>query len=233
MDANGNFDYTLYVNTPYPRDEKFQQFVHNLQTEIDQSFPVAVADINLGKTGTGDLRLFDALIEQDRAVKLLSYAGWNTAGNTMGTAIPAANVYLLARRLQVDALDREVARRKFLLHRLINDFEFHKYVRPEAYALLKRLPNADKTETYGASFQVLDQAVREEMALRLQRRFEDQLAGSRFFAGPHEYELTGIRDIQVYLPWPRAYEVALDFQVEVSPVEALPTGATTSIFPED
>ncbi len=215
----GSYDYSLYVNTPSPRPEMFAQFRDALKEEIDQGFPVAVADVNLGKTGTGDPGLFDALIEGGRSIRLLSYAGWNTAGNTMGTAIPAANVYLLARKEQVNPLRRELARRKFLLHRLVDDFEYHRFVRPQAYALIDSMATASREETYGAEFDKLDDYVRQDLTHRLLETFLQQLKGSRFYAGAREYEVTNLTDIAITLPWPRAYEVRLQFEVDAKPVE--------------
>lgn len=213
-----SFDYSLYVNTPEPRPNQFEGFVKALKAEVDQGFPVAVADINLGKTGTGDPQLYEALLEGGRSTRLLGYAGWNTAGNTMGTTIPAANVYLLARRLGVDPFKREIARRTFLLHRLVNDFEYHKNVRPQAYALIDSMPAASREETYGEEFYRVDNYVRQDLGKRLQERFNQQMVGTRFFAGPKQYEVVALKAVKIALPWPRAYEVRLDFAIEASEV---------------
>lgn len=219
---NDGFDYSLYVNTPDSSTLRMRVFLDSLKTEVDQGFPVAVADINLGKSGTGDPALFNVVTENGRAVRLLAYAGWNTAGNTMGTAIPAANVYLLARKEQVDPLIREVALRKFVLHRLVNDFEYHTFVRPEAYAMVKALPNATKAETSGEAYEKLNEYVSADMKKRLIEQFSQQLLGTRFYVGAKQYEITGLKDVQAYLPWPRAYEVRLEFGVETREVGDLP-----------
>src|SRR6185369_11117255 len=83
---------------------------------------------------------------------LLAFAGWNTAGNTIGTAVPHACVYLLAKRLDNNALGRETAQRVFLLHRLVNDYGYHKYVRPVAYQIADEEPGATREEAYGQAF---------------------------------------------------------------------------------
>lgn len=217
VNENEAFDYSLYVNTPDSSTLRMKVFLDSLKTEVDQGFPVAVADINLGKTGTGDPALFNVVTENGRAVRLLAYAGWNTAGNTMGTAIPAANVYLLARKEQVDPLVREVALRKFVLHRLVNDFEYHSFVRPEAYELIKAM-NSSKAETYGADFERLNRYVSEDMKKRLIDQFSHQLLGTRFYVGGKQFEIVGLKDVVAYLPWPRAYEVRLEFDVETREV---------------
>lgn len=213
-----NADYTLYVNTPNPRDAPFADFVGQLQNEIDMGFPIAVADLNLGKTGTGDPNLFRVINEGDRMMRLLSYAGWNTAGNTLGTAVPAANVYLAARQFPVDPLVRELNQRAFLLHRLVNDFEYHRFTRPMAYDYIDRNPPATREETYGQSLDAVNRLVKEDLGRRLNDIFYSHFLGKRFFAGTRQYELRQLRNVDIKLPWPRAYEVRLGFQLEADEV---------------
>ncbi|MBS1713459.1 MAG: DUF4127 family protein [Armatimonadetes bacterium] len=226
-----SFDYSLYVNTPDPKAFALDAFLRSMKTEVDQGMPVAIADVNLGSSGTADPRLYDALTAEGRSSRVLAYAGWNTAGNTMGTTIPAANVYMLARRAGADPLQREVALRAFILHRLVNDFEYHKFVRPEAYAMIDKLPNASREETYGPALAKVDALVKTDLGNRLQNRFKEQLQGTRFFAGAKQYEVTSIRDVEIRLPWPRAYEVKLDFSIEVEPLSAAAQNVDFSQFP--
>ncbi len=214
---DGNHDYTLFLNTPNPREGPFRSFVQQLTDEVEQGFPVAVADINLGKDGTADQTLFAILGEDRRMMRLLSYAGWNTAGNTLGTAIPAANVYLLARRLQIDPLARETAQREFLLHRFVNDFEYHRFTRPAAYKLIDSMPRASREETYGSDFEAVNRLVQSDLTKRLFDTFEQQFRGRRFFAGTGQYQFSGLESVRVLLPWPRAYEVRLEFRMKAEP----------------
>jgi hypothetical protein len=210
------FDYTLYVNTPKRRRNTFQAFMRNLKDEIDQGFPVAVADINFGVDGTSDEELFAGLSEERRAHKLLAFAGWNTAGNTIGTAIPAANVFLSGRALETDALPREVAQREFLLHRMIDDYAYHKYTRPAAYKLIDKYQN-QRDEVYGDTFDRVNQFVEEDLKKYARQLFDLQFEGKTFFASNKEYRISGMDSLNVYLPWPRAYEAAIDFKFQVEP----------------
>ena len=212
-------DYSLYINTPNPSQSSFATFSANLGEELEMGFPVAVADVNLGKTGTGDPNLFDALTQGDRAMKLIGYAGWNTAGNTIGTTIPMANVYLAARRLPVDPLQRELNQRAFLLHRLVNDFEYHRFTRPMAYEFIDNNPPATREETYGERFESVNRLVQQDLSQRLNRVFTQQFLGRTFFAGTRQYVLDGIDAVSVDLPWPRAYEVRLGFQLRAQEVK--------------
>lgn len=212
-------DYSLYLNTPEPRPAQFADFIDNLSNEISMGFPVAVADINLGKTGTGDPKLFEALNQNNRASKLLAYAGWNTAGNTLGTAVPAANVYLGARRSSgVAPFQRELNQRAFLLHRLVNDFEYHRFTRPLAYEFIDNNPPATREETYGEKFDQVNQLVKRDVGQRLKETFEQQFRGDRFFAGTKQYEIRALENVQIELPWPRAYEVRIGFSMNAREV---------------
>ena len=216
--GDSEYDFALYVNTPGRRKDEFTKFIDSLTNEIDQGFPVAVADINLAKDGTADPDLFSFLSEEDRMVKLLSFAGWNTAGNSMGTAIPAANIYLLSRRLNSDPLEREIARRVFLLHRFVNDYAYHKFVRPQAYSMVDASGMATRDETYGETYKAINAFVQQDVTKYLEYYWEHEFQGKRFFAGTTQYELSGISNVKIFLPWPRAYEVRLEFEMHAQPV---------------
>ena len=148
----------------------------------------------------------------------------------MGTAIPAANIYLLSRRLNVDPLERELARREFLLHRFVNDYAYHKFVRPQAYQMIDASHTSSREETYGETFKEVNDFVRTDVYRYLEYYFHEEFEGKRFFAGTTEYELSGLSNIKIFLPWPRAYEVRLEFQLHAEPVAAAegsppPTGS--------
>lgn len=229
--SNDQYDYALFLNTPNRRQDRFSAFSEALTTEVDQSFPVAVADIDLGKDGTSDPELFQILNQQGRMVKLLAYAGWNTAGNTMGTTIPAANTYLLARRIPGGELQSELARREFILHRFVNDFAYHKFVRPRAYQMIDATEDASREETYGEAFEQVNSFVQQELGRYLEETFNSQFLGQKFFAGSKQYEIDGIENIRITLPWPRAYEVRLEFNLRASEIVTFGTLSFRPIGP--
>jgi hypothetical protein len=205
------YDYSLYLNTPKRRPEMFKVWLENLKGEIEQGLPVAVADINFSANATADPEVFDALWEDARLMRLLAYAGWNTAGNTMGTTVPAANVYLLARKLNVDPLKREVAQREFLLHRFVNDYAYHRYTRPLAYGMVL---SSTRDEVYGLDYADMNDFVQRDLQKHLEYYFEGQFEGRRFYAGNESFVLSGLKDVKIWLPWPRCYEVRLEFRLD-------------------
>lgn len=215
---NEPFDYVLYVNTPGRTDDSFKGFYQNLEEDVEHGQPVAVADINLGLSGAADPQLYGELTSERNATRLVAYAGWNTAGNTLGTTLAAANVYLAARRENVAPLKRELAQRAFLLHRLVNDFAYHRFTRPQAYAMLQGSTSASKEEAYGVDLERLDQFVRSDLQQRLETLFKEQLEGRRFYAGARQYVVRQLTGVDVRLPWPRAYEVKISFSLNAEEV---------------
>ncbi len=214
------YDYTLYLNTPLRREDSFRDFVNSLEADVDQGLPVAVADIDLAHNGTADPELFSSLWENRRMMRLVSYAGWNTAGNSMGTAIPAANVYLLARRIvNRSPLKREIAQREFLLHRFVDDFAYHRYTRVQAYEHIAEDMNGMQDEIYGQEYSKVNGFVQQDLSHWLDTYFSEQFLHRTFQAGEKEYAFSGLSDVKIWLPWPRAYEVRLEFKLQAKPVE--------------
>lgn len=224
--GNGESDYTLYLNTPGRRTEPFRAFVDKLKTSLDLNQPVAVADINLAPDGTADPALFSALWEHGRLMNLLSYAGWNTAGNTIGTAIPAANVYLLARQSKVDPLVREVAQREFLIHRFVNDYDYHKFTRPTAYSLISR---DHHEEIYGDEWDEVNTFVARDLQKHLHEFFDQGCMNHTFMVGAQAYRYIAMTGAKVWLPWPRPYEVRLEFHLQVAPAQVSSVSATKKL----
>lgn len=205
------FDYTLYLNTPKPGAEAFQSWINGLKNELDQGRHVAVADINFSKKGTTDPALFEVLWEKGRLAHLLAYAGWNTAGNTMGTAVPAANVYLMARELKRNPLEREIAQQEFLLHRFVNDVAFHSETRPIAYSMILA---EYRDEVYGNDYGDLNDFVQRDIAKHLRSYLDGPFKGRKIMVGNEVRELSDLADLKVWLPWPRAYEVRIQFRLK-------------------
>ena len=211
------YDYALYVNTPKRREQTFDAFLESMRNEIDQGFPVAVADINFGANGASDEQLFNFLVRTGKSFRLLAFAGWNTAGNTMGTAIPAANIYLCARRSEVDPLKRELAQREFLMHRMIDDWAYHRFTRPSTYSMIDDLQD-QRDEIYGSNFEAVDKFAANNLKKYVQQIFLSQFQYRRFYVGTKEYQITDIRDLKIGLPWPRAYEIRVDFKLKAEEV---------------
>jgi hypothetical protein len=86
--------------------------------------PVAVADVRYANGG--DRSLVKYLLSEHEKIELqhISYAAWNTDGNTLGTA--ACNGMLLS---QLDSARKQESARCFTYLRLVEDFSYQSKVR--------------------------------------------------------------------------------------------------------
>jgi hypothetical protein len=203
-------DILLLVNTPrssehqwplpYSPDELRQRkpyleaAVERLARWIETGKSVAVADV--AHANGADVLLVEMLQDAGLLLKLDAYGGWNTAGNAIGTTVAQACI--------ASHFGREsTLQRRFVAHRLIEDWAYMGVVRDQAMAWLE----AETGHREPAP----------EMVEKTATWIEDRL-------GPLVDQLgTGYRIApgSLCLPWKRTFETDFD-------LEATSTGGETS-----
>lgn len=153
-----------------------------LKDALQQNKAVAVAD-NAYANG-GDLRLLEALNKNALLPLISAYAGWNTDGNTLGTAIAQGVHFVLCGGTQ--------AHFDFLALRYLEDFGYCSKVRFETS---EHLPAKYRYVWVGEK----RGEVAEDVRKRLQQFLKEYMPS---VCGEIE-----IRD--VFLPWRRLFEVGL------------------------
>lgn len=131
--------------------------------------------------------------------RLAGYAGWNTAGNTIGTAL--AQGLLFARGRQEGDGRRARAQAAFLLERLVDDYGYQVRVRPQLY----RQAEAQGLSPFrlGRAAPRFQQALCELLLPLGESLFQEHLAGRPL---PEGFQ-AALRRLSVRLPWPRLFEV--------------------------
>jgi hypothetical protein len=107
---------------------------------LDTGTAVAVADC--AQPNGADPALVRALTERNLTHRLHGYAGWNTAGNTLGSVAAHAVTAVAARR--AGRFDGE-AHRRLLLHRFLEDWGYMTRARGTARRLLGSDPTRHDT----------------------------------------------------------------------------------------
>ncbi len=212
-------DFTLYVNTPKRSEKDFQKLKEQFTAEIEAGRRVALVDLNL-KLGQGDEALIRYLLESRLGTRLMAYSGWNTASNTIGTAIPHAIVYAIARRdSHLKVADREMAQQLFLLTRFASEYGYDNYIRPLAYDFAKEDLKGAKEEISGEKLLQLQRFVDKHTRKMLETFFKLGFKGTVIPGGLDGYPqvLQDLADVRVSLPWPRAYEVSINFSFSTTP----------------
>jgi hypothetical protein len=208
-------DFVLYVNTPARRHDPFEVWLSGLTANLDDGKPVAVADVDLSRTSASpDPELYNVLADRGRPMKLWAYSAWNTAANSIGTAVAMANMRYLSLQ-NGPTLTSEVAHKQFLLYRMASDFFYHTFTRPVAYGMTE---GPRKAAIFGTELEEVSDFVQRDLSKFLKKAFYDNFQGRRFIVEGKTYEFVGMSDLTIGLPWPRPYEVRLEFDIKASPV---------------
>lgn len=121
---------------PANGSERAEAFVLELRKGLEEGLKIAVADV--AHANGADLRLLESLISSGLAPRLIAYAAWNTAGNTLGTALAA----LACWPEQAEPAQQQ-ARLRFLMERLLDDGYYQAEIRQHGgLAGLKDVPSS-------------------------------------------------------------------------------------------
>ncbi len=107
---------------PADRSERADAFVNKLREGLESGLEIAVADV--AHANGGDLRLLQSLVASGLAPQLIGYAAWNTAGNTLGTALSVLGCW----PEQAEPAQQRV-RLRFLMERLLDDGYYQAEIR--------------------------------------------------------------------------------------------------------
>jgi hypothetical protein len=218
-------DVLFYVYGSRAEPGAARSFAERIAADVRRGRRVIVADIDFkGDVQGADPVFTDALRARHVFPHLAGYASWNTAGNTIGTALPQG--LICARALQTiahrtDQLTQRIigAQMKFLLHRLLDDYAYHTLVRPDTNRFARER-QLDPNGLSGKGQALIEQFIREQMRPHVDLLWRD-FAGAPYVIGPRGEKLlwgsvTGIDNFYIRLPWGRTFEAELDFDLHTS-----------------
>ncbi|MES3017777.1 MAG: DUF4127 family protein [Bacteroidota bacterium] len=208
-------DLIFYVFTSRFETGRAETFASDIHKDISDKKRVMVADVDpKGNTQGGDSTFTKALLKRRIFTEVHSYASWNTAGNTIGTALPQGLIFHLAERKLISNPDQRTriwtAQNWFTLHRLLDDYAFHTIVRPKANEYFKQSNRSGFERNEEVARQVENYA-----SELLQPMFT---ALSAIYNGkPGESIQTNLTckpaNMRFKLPWNRTFEAEIDFDM--------------------
>lgn len=186
---------------------------------------IIIADVDpKGDVQGADVKFTEALKNKLIFKTVSGYASWNTAGNTIGTALPHGVLFSLSSkyfRVPVGAkvtkaeYDRrakiwtrvDYAQNWFLLNRLLDDYVYHTLVRPEAI-------NFARGRKWNV-FRFTDEQTKavEEFAEPLVKKRAWQNLN---MISPVKYNrqiCENVEDFKFWLPWGRTFEAEIEFRL--------------------
>lgn len=202
-------DFWLLVNPPLARrsewhpeyaEEEYRArrpFLQPLVAKIMRQRSVILADV--AYPNGADPLLIDLLKQHTDVAKFAAYGAWNTAGNTIGTALAQA----CATRFIASDTQR-TAQEQFLLHRFVEDWGYQQLVRGQARDWLEQ--TSGQREPTTANLTTTCSWIEERLQALI-----TELPG---FANRYRIAPGSVR-----LPWKRMFEVDFDLEktTDVSP----------------
>jgi len=169
--------------------------------------PVALADV--AYCNGADPALVAALGEHRVLPHLAAFAGWNTAGNTIGAALAHAALRMMGEHGRAGGRSLR-AHLEFLFERLVDDYAYQSVARADAYRFAR-----EELGTYP-----LHLRRGRRRALAYVRRRLSSLAPELFAQHFEGEEVAGrrvreLRDLRVRLPWPRLFEAEVEARIGV------------------
>lgn len=210
----GQADVDFFVFASRDEPGRAEAFASDIAKRVREGRSAIVADVDpKGDVQGGDERFTNALLGHGVFSALSGYASWNTAGNTIGTALPHGVVFNLAEK-QLTAGGKEKvkllqAQHWFMIHRIMDDFYYHNLVRKKVNAFAKQ---------EGASSNLMDDGMRqkaERYAAELLTAALDDLWPKYAENGSPEEGLACRKPdhFSFSLPWNRTFEADIDFKL--------------------
>ncbi|MCL2369749.1 MAG: DUF4127 family protein [Firmicutes bacterium] len=172
------------ISREYDIERNLCEFVEKLSYLISQNHLVAVADVAF--VNGGDLELVKMMSQKELMFKVAAYSGWNTSGNTLGTAITQS---MLARHFGMGETHL-----RFLALRYFEDVGYCSYVKK--YMCDNILPELGLNYfDSGQARGIVSEKVKEEIEK---------------FVATNLPEVTARYKIKdCYMPWRRMFETGL------------------------
>jgi hypothetical protein len=191
-----NPDIVLYVRAPGPTRAEDAQLLVNMRADEEAGRSVAFADLTFLENKFDDqARFAGQLLATGIAAKLDAYSSWNTNANTVGTALAEAIAAGAGRRAGTyDWL----AHREFTFNRMLDDYAFHDYARPQLNAALDAQGITDHTYLLPQQAAPVQQ-LNDELLWQYAEKIVTQLD-----PGYHIAAMT------IALPWNRTFETEID-----------------------
>lgn len=169
-------------------DRNLNELVEAADFYISQEIPCAVADVAM--VNGSDPILMKFLKSYNLLDKIISYGGWNTSSNTLGTVVSHAHIASYYSNRGELSVERKTSSEKFLYLRYLEDWGYQHLVRTDV---------TNKLEEYGLNY----------FDLGDKGSFISQLIKEKLIEFSAE-NISGINyDFDVYMPWNRMFELGI------------------------
>jgi hypothetical protein len=193
-----NFNTSRQQEAPDPQtNADYSPFLAHINYAISNNKTIVFADVRY--SNGGDLFFVEWVYDLTIGPKLgsFSYAGWNTAGNTLGTCI--SNGMLLAQfSTSVQALE---ANKLFTVYRFLEDARYQAYVRQQLanYVVNVAMGNTNRLDD-DLQFHIkfVENGLNAELKNQIKKAYP--------------YDLDQVQVVTLFFPWNRVFEIGFQLK---------------------
>lgn len=183
-----------------------EEFCRAVVDAVSREKNVAVADVAF--VNGSDLILGQQLLQHPEIARLAAYGGWNTAGNTLGTVLAQAVIYIVAQHNGLTPKQKQ-AHLEFLLLRFLDDYCYQAVER--SLCMMEDLPAHGLLPTEERLPEDAAHNIEKQVAARLEK--QNRLLEQVF---QQSGLVRSVRISNVYLPWRRLFEIGLNIKVTLT-----------------
>ena len=246
VENEADADILFFVYASRFETNRAASFAEEVFSRANGNKKYIVADIDpKGDVQGGDPNFTRALLKKNIFINNApaGYAAWNTAGNTVGTALPHGVIFSLASKLMTEksgsgqalkepranktavpessataSRPARIARAQmwFTMNRLLDDYVYHSLVRPEAARYIRE-NKLNSLRLTADGKQKVEEFIRERMRFHTEKEGISRLGanlGCCFNESGLVFSCQTLKNFKIYLPWDRTFEAELNFDFE-------------------
>lgn len=215
-----NADIYLFVKTPFTPSVSSDAFFKKLENYMDAGHLVMVADV--AELNKSHAEFTEKLITNIDLNHLVSYSGWNTAGNSIGLTLGFGTM-----REAALASSPSLPPAKNILHTehhlelLIRSFSVDYAYKTLSYPLMRTEASKNSIDEFAIkeSTRPYEMIAENEINTLTNRLISNRLHDTPIYFDLQKKEalaITGVSDVSVVMPWKRFFEIEVspDIQIE-------------------
>jgi hypothetical protein len=189
---------------PEPRHNLWD-FTAAIQYYLKTDRRVAVADVAFANGC--DIGLMRFLKQTVPLTRLTCFSGWNTASNTIGTALSHTVARILYEQGETQTYESEIAHFEFLFERFADECFYQVVVRPETNAFVES--RGGTVLNFGDLYPEVNALTEKRLSALAQTFFEGHFLGRGLTGRFAEQRIRSVK-LTIRHPWTRTFEVWVD-----------------------
>lgn len=210
-------DFILYVHSGSEDHLGYNERAEQLKAYMKQK-PVALVDLSMNFKYR-EVLMPTLLATGVPLTKLLSYSGWNTASNALGTALAQSTIITLQQKLlpKEELPNLYAENLKFNIARLLDDWAYQKHIRYKVRTFENL--NGVEADITAPHTKLIENYIARELWIFKTMLLYANLRRHPFYETTNKSYYLDYLDYNVTLPWDRTFEIRLKIEPHFKVIE--------------